>query len=234
MITRRCAPSADGRVDAVIVDYATPELAVRCWRSLIECPLFASVTVVDAKAAGWSYAQSVNTTLNDGRAEFVLALNADTRMLEPPAAVLDLFDSDPTIAVVGPRQVTSDERIVHGGIFGTNQAPEFRCWQAPLLLHLDETADTRDAVTVSGSVYFARRSVWDELGGFLDTPHFYEETWLSYLARHRGHRVVYTGSTTWIHEFNQSPTTEGWRARVAAQSREIFRAACNREGTACD
>lgn len=229
-----CYPSPNGRIDAVIVDYGTPGLAAECLRSIENCALFASVAVVDAKALGWPYARSVNTALRAGRAQIVLALNADTRMLEPPAAILGLFDSDPTVAVIGPRQVNSDGLITHGGIFGTNEHPEFRCWQAPLLGHDLPTRDTRDAVTVSGSVYFARRSVWETLGGFLPTSHFYEETWLSYLARHRGHRVLYTGSTTWMHEFNQSPVEPAWRAQTAAESREMFRAACAREGIACD
>lgn len=223
-----------GRIDAAIVDYGTPGLAIRALDSMRDCPLFRSVALIDAKMLRWSYAKSVNTAVSGGKGEFVLALNADTKMLEPPDKILDLFDADPSIAVIGPRQVDSDGRVTHGGIFGTNERPEFRHWQAPLE-HCDgETADTRDAITVSGSVYFARRSVWEELGGFLNTPHFYEETWLSYLARHRGHRVVYTGSTTWLHEFNRSPTTQEWRVRMAVESRNLFRAACRREGIGCD
>ena len=229
-----CYPSSEGRVDAVIVDYGTPALAARCLDSLGEHPLFASIATVDAKALEWSYARSVNTALRAGSAEIVLALNADTRMLEAPTVILDLFDMDPTVGVVGPRQVTSDGRITHGGIFGRNEAPAFRAWQMPLGDFDAATADTRDAITVSGSVYFARRTVWEQCGGFLDTSHFYEETWLSYLARHRGYRVLYAGSTTWIHEFNQSPVDGAWRARVAAESRERFRAACAAEGIACD
>lgn len=227
-------PSATGRIDAVIVDYRTPDLARACFDSLIDCPLFASIATVDADRMSWSYAKSVNQTLAGSNAEFVLALNADTRMLEPPTAILDLFDSDERIAVIGPRQIDGQGRVTHGGIFGANEAPAFRCWQTPLAECDAETADTRDAVTVSGSVYFARRSVWEQLGGFLPTTHFYEETWLSYLARHRGHRVVYTGATTWQHDFNQSPVEPAWRAQVAAESRETFRAACAREGIVCD
>ncbi|MGH3415436.1 MAG: glycosyltransferase family 2 protein [Actinocrinis sp.] len=189
---------------------------------------------MDAKRAGWSYARSVNTALRAGTAGVVLALNADTRMLEPPDAILALFDSDPTVAIIGPRQVSSAGLITHGGIFGVNEAPAFRAWLAPLAEHESQTCDTRDAVTVSGSVYFARRSAFEHLGGFLETSHFYEETWLCYLARHRGYRVLYTGQTTWVHEFSQSPVCPTWRAQAAARSRETFRAACRREGITCD
>lgn len=229
-------PSDSGRIDAVIVDYRTPDLARACLESIADCPLFASVATVDAERMGWSYARSVNEMLASPHvaAEFVLALNADTRMLEPPTAVLDLFDSDERIAVIGPRQIDGHGRVTHGGIFGTNEAPAFRCWQTPLADCDAETADTRDAITVSGSVYFARRSAWEQLGGFLATSHFYEETWTSYLARHRGYRVVYTGAVTWEHLFSRSPVDGTWRAQVAAESRELFRAACAREAIGCD
>lgn len=230
-------PSATGRIDAVIVDYGTPELAAACLESARHCDLFASVCTMDAKALGWSYSRCVNTALRaatvDG--EFVLALNADTRMLERPTAVLDLFDADEKIAVVGPRQVNAEGRITHAGIVGTNEHPQHRFWQRPLA---DVESQCRewllDCVTVSGSVYFARRSVWEDLGGFLETDHFYEETWLSYLARHRGYRVIYTGAATWIHDFNQSPVDGAWRTQVARESREIFRTACAVEGIPCD
>lgn len=227
-------PCATGRVDAVIVDYGTPDLAAACLASVLEHGEFRSVATIDAKRLRWSYARSVNLALSIGDGEFVLALNADTRMLEPADKILELFDADQTIGVIGPRQVDEHGRITHGGIFGTNTHPQFRAWQQPLSDH-SETADTRDAVTVSGAVYFARRTVWDELGGFLeDCEFYYEETWLSYLARHRGYRVVYTGTTTWIHHFNQSPTDPAWRARVATESRETFRAACAAEGIQCN
>lgn len=226
-------PHLNGRIDAAIVDYDTPELAQACWESVRDCDLFRSVALVDAKRSGWSYAQAVNTALRGSHGDIVLALNADTRMLESPAAVVALFDSDPTVGVVGPRQVDPDGRIVHGGIFGTNTDPRFRAWQQPLQSCKELTADTQDAVTVSGSVYFARRACWDAVGGFLEVPKIYfEETWMSYKARHLGWRVLYTGSTTWEHRWNSTPI-DG-KAQMAAESREVFRAACSAEGILCD
>lgn len=233
MTTRWRHMNPIGRINVVIVDYGTPDLATACLDSLRGCDLFQSVAVVDAKGHGWSYAQSCNNILKAGTGDIVLALNADTRMLEPPAAILDLFDSDWKIGVVGPRQVTPDGRVVHGGIFGTNTAPRFRGWQAPLAVVDAETSDTQDAVTVSGSVYFARRHCWEDVGGFLEVPQmYYEETFASYKARHLGWRVVYTGATTWEHRWNSTPV-DG-KAAMAAESREIFRAACAVDGIECD
>lgn len=233
MSIRWMYPNINGRIDAAIVDYGTPDLAAACWESIRHCPLFRSVALVDAKRSGWSYARAVNTALHGSYGDIVLALNADTRMLESPQAIVDLFDEDPTVGVVGPRQVDANGMVVHGGIFGTNTAPQFRGWQHPLASCDSETSDTRDAVTVSGSVYFARRTCWDEVGGFLEVPRIYfEETAASYYARHLGWRVLYTGSTTWEHRWNSTPV-EG-KALMAAESREVFRAFCDERGIAHD
>jgi GT2 family glycosyltransferase len=220
-------------IDAVIVDYGTPRLAARCAGSLDD-GAFSSIELVDAKARGWSYARSVNSSLTRGSAPYVLALNADTRMLEPPHEILSLFEEHADIAIIGPRQIDEFGRVTHAGVVGTNPHPVHRFWLHPLAEVIDDCKERAlDCVAVSGSVFFARRRAWEELGGFLETPHFFEETWLCYLARHRGYRVVYTGATTWLHLFGRSPTPDGWQAEVTEQSRAIFRESCAREGIEC-
>jgi GT2 family glycosyltransferase len=221
-------------IDIAVVDWGTPQLAARCVGSL-DSDHFTSIELVDAKRHGLSYSQAVNQSLAAGSAPYVLALNADTRMLEPPDHILALFEEHADIAVIGPRQVDQHGRITHAGIVGTNEDPKHRFW----LQQLSEVdglcrEDQLDCVTVSGAVYFARRSAWEQLGGFLPTRLYYEETFLSYLARHRGYRVVYTGATTWEHRWNQSPADPGWRAATAAASQQAFRAACQKEGIACN
>jgi GT2 family glycosyltransferase len=223
-----------GCIDVAVVDYGTPHLAARCVGSL-RSPLFASIELFDAKARGWSYAQSVNKSLARGTAPYVLALNADTRMLEPPDKIVSLFENDQTIAVIGPRQIDQNGRLTAAGTVGTNLKREIRFWLQPFQHHADECAEEAlDVPTISGSVYFCRREVWEELGGMLETEHFLEETFLDFAVRHAGHRVVYTGQTTWEHLFNQSPVNEQWRAEVAARSRETFRQACAERGIECD
>lgn len=221
-------------IDVVCVDWGTPHLAARCVGSLTTNH-FTSIELVDAKSRGLSYARAVNESLARGAAPYVLALNADTRMLEPPDQILALFEEHSDIAVIGPRQIDHAGRITHAGIVGTNEQPQHRFWLQSLQEadHLCRE-DQLDCVTVSGAVYFARRSVWERLGGFLDTRLYWEETWFSYLARHHGYRVVYTGQTTWQHLWNQSPADLAWRSTVARESQEQFRAACKREGIACN
>jgi GT2 family glycosyltransferase len=210
-------------LDVAVVDYGTPQLAARCVGSL-QSDLFSSIELVDAKRHDLSYAQAVNRSLQRGTAPYVLALNADTRMLEPPDRIVALFESDPTIAVVGPRQINQHGRITHAGITGDNLKRAHRFWMGPLDHFADQCAEEAlDVPTISGSVYFCRRDVWETFGGFGPFRHFYEETALDFQVRHAGHRVVYTGQSTWEHLFNQSPVDEPWRATVAAESRQAFR-----------
>jgi hypothetical protein len=108
--------------------------------------------------------------------------------------------------------------------------------------------DQINCVTVSGSAYFVRRDVWDDMtnnkqyrelypdaiGAFLPTPHYYEETWCSYFARHLGYNVVYDGSISIGHSWHASSPKPGEGISNADKyfpiSREIFRKACDHIG----
>jgi hypothetical protein len=96
-----------------------------------------------------------------------------------------------------------------------------------------------DAVTVSGSAYFVKRHVWDELtecphfawaeaeGAFLPTRHYYEETWCSYHAISHGYRIVYYGLATMIHQWHRSSRI-GTVEKLVPESRTLFEEACHR------
>lgn len=217
-------------IDVAVVDWGTPDLAARCVGSL-RSDLFSSIELVDARSRGLTYAQAVNRSLERGSAPFVLALNADTHMLEAPHRVLELF-ADPQIAVVGPLQVDEHRRITHAGIVGDNLRREHRFWQVAIDDVSPQCSERLlDVPTVSGAVYFCRREIWERFGGFEERcPHYYEETCLDFRVRHAGHRVVYTGETTWEHLWNRSPTTPEWRSGKAAESRAVFMDLMAREG----
>lgn len=220
----------------MIVDWQTPELARHALASLHKSKIDYTARVFDAHAMKLSYSQAIHLGVKQGSAPIVCALNADVECKGSQRPVLDLFE-DPEVAVVGPLQVDARGFIRHGGIFGTNEAPLHRGFGDPISKWDPPRAPlrrTEDAITVSGSVYYARRSVWDELGGFLDTPHYFEETWFSYLVRHRGHRVLYTGEVEWLHHWNSAPASDREKGEWFAESQAIFRAACAAEGIACD
>lgn len=222
-------------VDYAVSDYLTPDLARAAVASLTKSEINYTVRVIDAFASKLSYAEVMNGAFEESHAPIVCALNADVECRGSQQPILDIFDEFPDVAVVGPLQVNGRGIVVHGGIFGSNVAPVHRCWGEPVDFHPELRERIEDAVSVSGSVYYARRAVWDELGGFLETDMmYYEETFFSYLARHRGYRVVYTGEACWLHHWNSSPLTDQQKGERFEASRVIFRRACAREGIACD
>lgn len=149
--------------------------------------------------------------------------------------------------VLGPRQVNRQNRLTHAGIFGTLRHPKHRGWQSlgdthhggPLYVDVRD-----DAITVSGAAYFVRRSLWDELrccpmhrqiapdarGAFLPTPHYFEETWVSYHAHAHGWKVVYWGADTVLHEWHQASKVGGYAEQQFPVSQRMFRAACDLHG----
>jgi GT2 family glycosyltransferase len=163
--------------------------------------------------------------------------NADTELREGVLeSCLGTLWSDITYAVVGPKQVTRQNRICHGGIFNETR-PQHRGWQQP---DTGQFADIRDdCCTVSGSAYFVRRSVWEELtacpiyqecfpreiGAFAPTPLYYEETTCSYHARSHGYKIVYDGRVTMVHDW--TPNTSAYAMQCMSKSREMFRKFCD-------
>lgn len=198
------------------------------------------------KNVGYSAACNMMASKTDS--DIICLLNADVWMTsEDVVKVQKIFDQNPDIHILGPKQRDESGRITHAGIVGTNTAPKHRGWRefdADDILYRDRI----NCVTVSGSAYFIRRSVWDALtndqeyrkmypeaiGAFLPTPHYYEETWCSYFARHRGYSVVYDGSVSIGHSWHASSPKPGeGYSHADAQfktSQQIFRTACDTIG----
>lgn len=186
---------------------------------------------------------------------YARACNRAANMLEPQRDVIAFFNADVEATkgsldrchealmahndwgVLGPRQVNERGRMTHAGIFGTHASPIHRGWQEK---DRQDYEDVRSAVTVSGSAYFVKRSVWEELtrcaiyrsvaeaeGAFLPTQHYYEETWCSYHAFAHGHRVMYFGEATMIHKWHRASPVGGFADQEMPRSRELFRRACD-------
>jgi glycosyltransferase involved in cell wall biosynthesis len=191
------------------------------------------------------YAAAANILAARGRNPILAVLNSDIWFTgQDLAGVLKSFEELPDAGVIGPKQRDEDGSIRHAGIFGTNTNPAHRGWR-----ELDPEdklyRDRAKAVTVSGSAYFVRRSVWNELtecdkqngilsansdadGAFLLTPHYYEETWCSYHANHHGYNVYYDGTVSIGHTWHASaPVGEG-RDSMWNVSKEMFRQACDK------
>lgn len=254
-------------LDLVVVNYHTPGDLAAFLASLDRHPptVAATLTVVDVETPeapdefDWAggtarrltaadnigYARACNRAAAGGTGDVLAFFNAD---VEVTAGALDFCHAALVAddwAALGPCQVDTRNRIRHAGIFGTNSAPVHRGWNE---IHRNQYCDVRDAVTISGSAYFIKRSVWTELtncplyrdiapdavGAFLPTPHYYEETFCSYHAREHGHRVVYYGPVTMIHKWHQASTVGGWAETQMPISRELFRKACAHHNIVCD
>lgn len=191
------------------------------------------------------YSAACNMMAKNSSGDVVALLNADTWFTsEDINMVSNIFSNDKDVHIFGPKQRDEFGYITHAGIVGTNTSPRHRGWREhdPMdLLYRDRV----ECVTVSGSAYFVDREVWNSLtnhpkyieiapnaeGAFLPTPHYYEETWCSYFARHLGYNVVYDGSVSIGHSWHASSPKPGEGFSEADSkfpiSREIFRNACD-------
>lgn len=193
------------------------------------------------------FARAVNDAVKRGDREVVAIFNADTQLR--PGVVETLHAELLTHRMwgaVGPKQVNCLGKITSAGVFGLLNNPEMRGWQRA---DSDVYSDIRDdAVTVSGSAYFMRREVWDEMtacplyresapdaqGAFLPTPHYYEESACSYHLHAHGYRVVYYGGVSMLHHWHNASPVGGWAERQYPVSRELFRAFCDHHDLAHD
>ncbi|MCL4494489.1 MAG: glycosyltransferase family 2 protein [Firmicutes bacterium] len=145
------------------------------------------------------YAQACNQGARLGTGRYILFLNADTEAtpgwLSP---LVKCFESDSHIAVVGPKLVNYDNKIVGAGVVGANGSPLIRGWMEPD--DPDRFAVQTDCLSVCGAAYMIRRDLIPELGLFDEHYFFYfEETDYSYNARYNGYRVVYCPASRMYH-----------------------------------
>lgn len=198
------------------------------------------------------YSAACNEMAVRTNSEIIGLLNADVWLTTSDVlAIQDIFDKNPDIHILGPKQRDEQGFITHAGIVGTNEAPRHRGWRE-LDIKDELYRDRVECVTISGSAYFIRRDVWNRLssnekyqelfpnavGAFLPTPHYFEETFCSYHARHLGYNVVYDGSVSIGHSWHASSPKPGKGFSEADSmfpvSREIFRKACDHLGIAHD
>lgn len=260
--------------DAVVTNYRTPDDLIRFVNSWVDHGAGSRLTIVNV--APTSEDTRVATSLSDHTGARVMefednigygrACNAGAQRDEDDRlGTLAFFNADVELTsgamaachealwsnvhwgVLGPRQVDDRGRLVHAGILGTGKSPAHRGWQA---LDRGQYTDVLDDVpTVSGSAYWIKRRVWDQLtscplyrrnveeatcGAFLPTSHYYEETWCSYHARAHGWRCVYFGTTTLVHQWHKASSVGGWAEKQMPRSRETFREVCEAHSIECD
>ena len=192
------------------------------------------------------YSKAINNLAALSNSEILCAVNADTWFTTNHVKqVSQSFKVRPQAGVIGVKQMDEKNLIRHGGIFwdgATN--PKHRGWG------VQDSADellkaATQCWTVSGSIYYVRRSAWDMManyapyrklfpdhqGAFLPTPHFFEETFCSQLAHHLGYEVWYDGTVeTAGHSWHASSDVGDASRKYFEISRDIYKETCDRLG----
>lgn len=193
------------------------------------------------------YSAAINQMAAVSNSEFLCAVNADTWFTTKHVKqVQRSFMELPNAGVIGVKQLDENGAVRHGGIFwdgATN--PAHRGWS-----FVDKSdAYFKDRVpcwTVSGSIYYMRRSAWDEVGNckpfkdlfpdlqgsWLPTPMYFEETFFSQMMHHMGREVWYDGTVdTAGHTWNASTGSHDNRLhQLFQESRELYIKTCDNLG----
>lgn len=225
-----------------VVAYRTPDLARACVHSALRhVDVPANLIVMDTSdgpgvftdppPGTWvhyldnvGYAKALAASLDEPETctPYLLACNADVEFpAEGVRALLDLFAENPSLAILGPRQVTPGGLVCHAGIEHGGDHTGGRGYGEP------DRGQYRDRLTsveqVSGSVMLIRRAALDAIGGFGDYAMYYEDADLCIRARNAGWDVGYSGLATFIHYVAASPEPDMTsRAALAMQSHERF------------
>lgn len=185
------------------------------------------------------FARACNDLVARGSANYVALFNADVELTDGAIdACYGALAAREDWATLGPRQVNEKNQITHAGIFGGEARPAHRGWRSTGNLFRDIRDD---AVFVSGSAVFVRRSVWDFLAACpIVTEAFpavdgamppfallyYEDSWLGVHARSHGFLNAYFGEVTVIHKWHQSVKANGQPDSVVEDAHDRFRALC--------
>lgn len=187
------------------------------------------------------FANACNQLASLGNADIIGLFNADVWLMPNHVDyILKSFADNPNMAIMGPKQRNEQGQVVHAGIFGSHTKPRHRGWRS-FDPHDQLYRDYNRCLTVSGSAYFIRRSVWDALtnceiyqkgyganGAFLPTPHYYEETYCSVHALSHGYEVWYDGRFPSLgHSWHASSEVGGETDAQFGISQMIFRSACD-------
>jgi GT2 family glycosyltransferase len=154
------------------------------------------------------YSEAVNNMSTICSSDILCAVNADTWFDTAHVKAAEQTFDDPSQGIMGPKQLDENGLIRHAGIFWDRDTnPVHRGWSQPD--PQDALFKTRDKCwTVSGSIYYVRRTLWDEMtfhshyrrlfprvtGAMLPTFMYFEETWTSIFSQHLGWNVYYDGT----------------------------------------
>ena len=212
-------------LDVVVVSYRCRELLRTCLDSLRAYPPARGVRIVvvdndsrdgtvelvrdaypDVRLVPLSenvgFAVASNIGIKEGRGEYVLALNPDTRLTGGALdLLLSLMDADPGVGIAGCRLVLPDGRLDHaakrafptplsalGHFTRTGRRPSAR---GRLAAYRAPEVDEGPVDAVNGAFMLMRRAALDEIGAFD------EDYWMYMEDLDLCYRFAEAGWTTW-------------------------------------
>jgi len=191
--------------DIVVVSYNTKQKLAQCIGSILKYSPKSHLIIVDNNSTDGSkefleklvkVESNITTILNTknvgygtacnlgavkGKSKYIGFFNADTEVVENWfTPIKNIFEEDSKIAVVSPKMINECGKIVHAGVIKGIIANEpkriNRGW-----MQVDEVdiynEHILDCPTVCGAIFFVRREIFKEVGGFNEKYfHFYEES----------------------------------------------------------
>jgi hypothetical protein len=241
-------------LDVVVINYKTDELlsdfiysyAQNAWEGCTLTAVHVEVNtlpkmfklIVPHHSLGFAdnvgYARACNEGASHGQNDVILLANADTVLSDGLRECHDALMAHDDWGVLGPRQTNEQNLITAGGIFGTETSIGQRGWNQP---DNGQFNAVEEAMSVSGSLYFIKRKVWDELtqceymqamfpgiqGAFIPSKHYYEETCCSYHARHHGYKCIFYGPVKMTHYWHKSSVVGGHADQQVEPSKQLMR-----------
>lgn len=248
-------------IDVVCVNYHTPDLLADFVRSYrLESWPGCTLTVVDVdveeratpphflhenvdfympRSGNIGYARACNDGAKAGTNPVILLANADTQLSSALVECYEQLGAHGKWGALGPRQTNAAGYITAGGIIGPVWSPRQRHWNEYDNGQCSDVVE--DCYSVSGSLYFIKRRLWEELtncsvmqqlypgieGAFIPTPHYFEETTCSrHLVAH-GYTNVFYGPAKMIHHWHAASEHGGWADRQFNTSLQMHRDFCD-------
>ena len=194
-----------------------------------------------AENIGYAKACNLASKISKGfsNRKYIAFFNSDCVLLKDTLEKMYEGMENNNLSIAGPLQYNRNYKVTAAGIFGSFKERKDRGWRSA---NLPMFRDMKKAVSISGSAYFIRRDVWEELsdcpiykeiapnaeGAFLPTRHYFEETWCSYHAQAHGYDVTYYGLAEMIHEWHKSSKVGGHvEKEIFPESKELFVKACD-------
>lgn len=193
------------------------------------------------------YSAAINSMAAVSRSDILCAVNADTWFTNNHVnQAIETFKYHKNQAIMGPKQIDERGLIRHGGIFweGDKSKPPYHRGWSEFDGYDQAYKDRHQCWTVSGSIYYVRRSVWDEMtnhsgyrslhpraqGAFLETFMYFEETFTSVFAEHLGYEVWYDGTIETAGHSWHASNNPGDNVHHFHKSKEIYRRTCDALG----